>query len=273
MTSHDVVSRVRRALNTKEVGHAGTLDPMATGVLVVMVGEATKLAAYLTAEDKSYEACVQLGVETDSLDADGTQTRVANVPDDWRGRLPDALAAERIRTEQRPPSVSALHVDGERAHARVRRGESVELALRPVAVRAIELMEAGEQSLIVRLDVGKGYYVRAFARDLAEGLGTVAHLTSLRRVRSGAFTLEQAASIDWLASAPLLPIAEAAARALSVVVLSQTGESRARVGKAVAAIDRSPSIDGVQAWLSASGALVAIAEATGDEGRVRRGFS
>jgi tRNA pseudouridine55 synthase len=273
MTSHDVVSRVRRALGTKEVGHAGTLDPMATGVLVVMVGQATKLAAYLTADDKAYEARVLLGVATDSLDADGRVTRVADVPADWQERLPAALDRERARTLQQPPAVSAVHVDGERAHALVRRGEDVVLPLREVGVRALEVFEVAENSLVVKLEVGKGYYVRALARDLAETLGTVGHLTALRRVRSGGFSLEGAVPIDMIAGAPLVSIAEAARRVLPPVLLSDAGEARARVGKAVAAADRAPVIEGVQAWFNGAGALVAIAEATGDEGRVRRGFT
>jgi len=115
--------------------------------------------------------------------------------------------------------------------------------------------------------------VRALARDLAETLGTVGHLTALRRVRSGGFSLEGAVPIDMIAGAPLVSIAEAARRVLPPVLLSDAGEARARVGKAVAAADRAPVIEGVQAWFNGAGALVAIAEATGDEGRVRRGFT
>lgn len=273
MTSHDVVSRVRRARKTREVGHAGTLDPMATGVLVVLVGEATKLAPYLTADDKEYEAEIALGVETDSLDADGNETRRAPVPEKWADRLASATLAERARTSQVPPSVSAVHVDGARAHERVRRGEEVVLAPRDVSVRAIDVLDVGKASLRVKLLVSKGYYVRAFARDLAERLGTVAHLVALRRVRSGVFSLDRASRVEDAEAAPLVSVADAAKAALASVVLTAEGEARARVGKVVGASERSPAIDGVQAWLSESGALVAIAEAAGDVGKVRRGFS
>ena len=137
MTSHDVVAVLRKRLATRKVGHAGTLDPMATGVLVVMVGEATKLGPYLTAEDKRYEAEVTFGVGTDSFDADGEVIAEAPLPEAWategEARLEEALRSEESRTQQLPPALSAIKVKGKSAHARVRAGEEVTLPPRPVS--------------------------------------------------------------------------------------------------------------------------------------------
>jgi tRNA pseudouridine55 synthase len=273
MTSHDVVAITRRARKTREVGHAGTLDPMATGVLVVMVGEATKLASYLTAADKEYECEIALGTETDSFDADGSVVRQIAPPNDWPTRLVLAIQDELSRTSQVPPAVSAVHVDGERAHDRVRRGETVVLAPREVQVRSIDVVAVGPTSVRARLVVSKGYYVRSFARDLAAALGTVGHLVFLRRLRSGSFDLSTAVSTADLASAPLLSVAAAAASCLPVARLTDDGASLARVGKVVPDAEREPAMEGIQAWVDKSTNLVAIGEVTGGFGRVRRGFT
>ncbi len=277
-TSHDVVQRVRRALATREVGHAGTLDPMATGVLVVAVGEATKLVPWLTAADKGYTATLVLGVATDSYDAEGTVVETRTPDPSWRTRLPHALEVERTRREQIPPAFSAIKTDGVRAHERARRGESVELAARPVEVRTLDAsasLDADE--LTIEVAVAKGYYVRSLARDLAAALGTVGHLTALRRTRSGAFTMEEAAPLD----APdlalrLVPLAHAAARALPVARLSGRGTDDARAGRRVAPSDlvREGQALGPHAWLAPDGALVAVGEIEADgSGRVLRGFT
>jgi tRNA pseudouridine55 synthase len=279
-TSHDVVARVRRALATREVGHAGTLDPMATGVLVVAAGEATKLVPWLTAHRKEYEATVALGTETDSLDADGRETRRAP-PDaglldalsESRGpsiapRLRAALEAELARTQQVPPAFSAIQQGGERAHARARRGETVELAPRDVRVHRLELLACSQEPpwLAVRVEVDKGYYVRSLARDLAAALGTLGHLTSLRRTRSGCFTLDEALPLD-------TPPDELAARALPVARLTAVGARDARYGRAVQPGDLDAPAPGPCAWLDAGDALVAVGEVgTDGKGRVLRGF-
>jgi tRNA pseudouridine55 synthase len=289
-TSHDVVARLRRALGTREVGHAGTLDPMATGVLVVLVGEATKLAPYVTAEDKEYEATVELGTETDTLDADGEVVRRIDVGQEAREALRGtreplhpalrrALDLERARTSQVPPAFSAIHTDGERAHAKARRGEAVDLEARAVSVKSLEALGAGLEPapwLTLRLSVGKGYFVRSLARDLAVALGTVGHLVALRRTRSGSFTLEEALVLDTPPdemTARLLPIDVAAARALPVARLNEVGASDARVGRPVRVGDIDARGQGVFAWLDAKGTLVAVGEVLGDgTGRVMRGF-
>lgn len=288
MTSHDVVARVRRAAGQKSVGHAGTLDPMASGVLVVLLGEATKLTPWVTADDKSYTCTLQLGVETTSGDADGDVTasnalspallsaleRAAT--GDEVLELERALTCERARTAQVPPSVSAIHVNGERAYERVRRGEEVVLEPRDVAVRSLEAtgFDAEHGRITCTLHVSKGYYVRAFARDLAVSLGTVAHLTALRRLASGAFPIDDAVALANLTreriEAQLLPCEVAAIRVLPALRLAAEDVVRARQGKRFPWPEELPT--GPHAWLDGAGMLVAVGEAREGLACVTRGF-
>ncbi len=273
LTSHDVVARVRRKLATRRVGHAGTLDPMATGVLVVMVGEATKLAPYLTSNDKHYRAGVQLGTSTDTLDAEGAVVEQAPLPPWWpheaTERVAAALRAEQARTEQAPPIFSAIKIAGRSAHRLARAGKVVELVPRPVAVRSLELGALTDDGrLSVDLRVSKGYYVRAFARDLGAALGTPAHLASLRRLASGGFTLEGAHAPEDVTGDDLIPLAAAAARGLGTAHLTEEGAVRARRGALLGEADFvAPPARGVdgEAWLDPRGGLVAIGarDATG----------
>lgn len=278
-TSHDVVQTIRRALRTSRVGHAGTLDPMATGVLVVCVGEGTKLSPYLTQQTKVYRATIKLGVETDTLDRLGEVTREVPLSDPLRRelergeagpRLLLALEAERTRVEQVPPDVSAIHIDGVRAHERVRRGEAVSLAPRPVSVLRVDLLDCSGLEIHVEVEASKGYYVRSLARDLARGLGTVGHLTSLRRLSSGVFSVKDAVSLLDAGRTPLLSVAQAARRVFPSATLDD-GEARAaRQGKRIAIADRR----GLEAWFDDAGVLIAIAEVGEDGvGRVLRGFA
>jgi tRNA pseudouridine55 synthase len=287
-TSHDVVARVRRALRTRHVGHAGTLDPMATGVLVVAVGEGTKLVPWLTADDKTYEATVRLGIETDTLDAEGAEVARAAVSDEIARALAEvdpvaaspllaqALAGERARTEQVPPAFSAIRVAGQRAHELARAGRlEAELPARPTRVRRLELIgaRADDVELDLRVEAAKGYFVRSLARDLARGLGTVGHLTALRRVRSGAFGASDAVPIDGVTSASLMTVAEAASRALPVTLLDEAGAAAVSFGQRVAPEHMRDPHPCPSAWLDASGRLVAIGELAADgAGRVLRGF-
>lgn len=308
-TSHDVVAVLRRTFRTRQVGHCGTLDPMATGVLVVAVDEGTKLVPFLTSEDKGYEATLRLGVTTDTLDAEGTVTDERSLSGALEEALRhlatdasetalapllrDALRLERGRSEQVPPVFSAVRIDGERAHVLARRGEAPVMPSRPVGVVALEILGGGiapEPHLRLRLAVTKGYFVRSLARDLAEALGTVGHLTALRRTRSGAFDLSRATSVDALFPADgrpvpvedpareairlsLLPLANAASMALPVSRLTAQGVLFAGHGKRVAASDLEAPHPTPSAWLDAEGALVAIGEAAEDgTGRVLRGF-
>jgi tRNA pseudouridine55 synthase len=265
-TSHDVVARVRKRFGTRQVGHAGTLDPMATGVLVVAVGEATKLVPYLTADDKAYEATILLGIETDTLDADGNETSRVRVPDDANERLASALDAERARTEQVPPAYSAIKIGGRRAHDLARKGQAPNLAPREVAVRSLDITSFDGHELHVRLEVAKGYFVRSLARDIAAALGTVGHLTALRRTRSGAFTLADARD-------ELIALEIAAARALPVSTLTDAGVEMAGHGKKIPPSEISEPHARPSAWLDPAGRLVAVGEVDAEGiGRVLRGF-
>ena len=278
-TSHDVVARVRKRLQTREVGHAGTLDPMATGVLVVAVGEATKLVPYLTAEDKAYEATILLGIETDTLDAEGKETKRVPVPPDLVARLHGALDAERARILQVPPAYSAIKIDGQRAHELARQGRPPELAAREVAVRSLEVdnihfetdgdkghLPAGLAEIKVALEVTKGYFVRSLARDLAAALGTVGHLTALRRTRAGQFTLADV-------SDDVVPLDIAATRALPISTLTDTGVVMAGHGKKIPPSELADPHTRPSAWLDAKGHLVAVGEVDAEGlGRVLRGF-
>ena len=181
VSSHDVVAQVRRALWTKRVGHTGTLDPMATGLLVLAVGEGTKLVAHLTEHDKRYACTVQFGVETESLDADGAPTNTAPVPTLDRAALEKLCSEFETKTSQVPPMISAIRVDGERLYKRARRGEVIDVPPRNVILRALRLRAVRECEIDLDVHCGKGFYVRALARDIAHALGTVGHLTMLRR--------------------------------------------------------------------------------------------
>jgi tRNA pseudouridine55 synthase len=280
-TSHDVVLEARRLFKQRTVGHAGTLDPLATGVLLLLLGEATKLSAYLAADDKSYAALVRFGSATDTLDADGRVVeKRAIMPDDLSDAdLESALEVERARTEQVPPSVSALKVQGIAAHRLSRRGEAVTLAPRAVRVSTLELVMRGPDWIVVALSVSKGYYVRSLARDLGQRLGLPAHIEQLRRTASGAFRLEEA--VAWPPRAPpsLLSAAAAAARALPVLELTDEGAERARQGKGLREehFTSPPSADDgpdrPHAWLDRAGELVAVGQRAKEGHAVLRGFN
>lgn len=281
-TSHDIVAQARRLYGTRSVGHAGTLDPAASGVLVLMFGEAKKLSSYLTAQNKAYVADVYFGRSTDSLDADGATVAEQPLPDDWlsTGALTRAVAAERERMLQVPPQVSAIKLGGRPAHRRVRDGEAVELAPRPVHVDAIELLELEGNSARFSLSVSKGYYVRAFARDLGATLGVPAHLSGLRRTQSGAWTLSDALAWPprWEAGtppAPLIATPDAAAACLPSALLTADGVLRAKQGKTLCDSDFSelPLEASVSVWFGPERRLVALGQRSEDGVfRVLRGF-
>ncbi len=235
ITSHGVVGAVRRAFGTRRVGHAGTLDPMATGVLVMLLGEATKLSSVLTTDKKTYEALIKFGFSTDSLDADGTITKRADLPPDFMSaeKLALVLDGERKRNLQIPPQVSAIKVDGQRAYARARKGQVTDLPPRDVAVHQLEVIGQTEDSVSLRLCVSKGYYVRALAKDLGDALGVPSHLAGLRRIQSGPFTIEQAQPWPVDPKAPLMPLGEAARGALTTVQVNEEGAERLKQGKRI----------------------------------------
>jgi tRNA pseudouridine55 synthase len=277
LTSHTVVAQARRLFGRKDLGHAGTLDPMATGVLLLLVGQACKLSGYLTADSKRYAAEVYFGRSTDTLDADGQTIAEAPLAPGQLSleAVTRALAQEQARTAQTPPAVSAIKVDGVRAYALARKGNAPELSPRAVEVLELALLELLPPLLRCELHVSKGYYVRSLARDLGERLALPAHLSALRRLASGPFTLEQAS--PWPVSEPpgLLSLTDAATSVLPVCRIAHADAvARARQGKQLAHQDFSelPSMAGPGAWLSPEGELVAIGSTTGDL-RVLRGFN
>lgn len=275
LTSHDVVAKLRRQLGTRAIGHAGTLDPLATGVLLLLAGEATKLSPYLTLETKSYRAEVRFGLATDTLDIDGHVEREVAVPPGAlaQAALAAALAAERERREQTPPVISAIQVGGERAHRLARRGEAPELPARPVRVVRLELGAVQDDRIEVEVTATKGYYVRALARDLGERLGLPACLSALRRTESGGFTLAEALVWPVPAGAVPLSVLAAARRCLPSVELSPAGAQRARLGQALAPehFVAPPAPEGPSAWTYEE-ALVAVGARRDESFRVLRGF-
>ena len=197
-TSHDVVGRTRRLARTKKVGHAGTLDPMATGVLVLGIGRATRLLGHLTLTDKAYDATVRLGATTITDDAEGDvleRRDASGVSDEALAAAVGELTGE---LDQVPSAVSAVKVAGVRSYARVRAGEDVALAPRQVRVARFDVLARRGDDVDVRVEVSSGTYVRALARDLGAALGVGAHLTALRRTRVGPFALEAARSLEEL---------------------------------------------------------------------------
>ncbi|MCW2501375.1 MAG: tRNA pseudouridine(55) synthase TruB [Frankiales bacterium] len=198
-TSHDVVGRTRRLARTRKVGHAGTLDPMATGVLLLGIGKATRLLGHLALTDKTYEATVRLGQTTVTDDAEGdvlASTDASHVTD---AALAAQIAVLTGALQQVPSSVSAVKVDGVRSYARVRAGEQVELKARSVTVSVFEVLGRRGDEVDVRVDCTSGTYIRALARDLGAALGVGGHLTALRRTRVGPFGLDQARTLEQLA--------------------------------------------------------------------------
>ncbi|MCF6470068.1 tRNA pseudouridine(55) synthase TruB [Nonomuraea sp. MG754425] len=217
-TSHDVVAKMRRLAGTRRVGHAGTLDPMATGVLVVGVEKATRLLGHLTLTEKVYEATIRLGVRTNTDDAEGEVIATASAAQVTAAEVHKGVAALTGEIMQVPPQVSAIKVNGERAYKKARAGEEVELAARPVTVRRFDVLDIRAAGDVVDVDAvvtcSSGTYIRSLARDLGAALGVGGHLTKLRRTRVGPYDLSLARSIEQLAEeCVILPIGQAVAAA------------------------------------------------------------
>jgi len=287
-TSHDVVNRMRRVLGERRIGHAGTLDPGATGVLVLLVGRATRLARFLSGADKTYDAVVRLGQRTDSGDAHGTPVGPPHAgPFPSSSDIERALGTFRGAFLQRPPAFSAKHVDGTRSHRIARSARRAGAAVAeesrpdPVAVTAHEITVLAVDGCDISLRVvcSAGFYVRSLADDLGERLGTGAHLRSLRRVSSGHFGLNRALALEEAerdpgrAAASILPMAEAIP-ALAAVTLTPEGVRRALHGRDLGPAEVSGNMlvrmgqtgrDGETASyvrvLDPAGELIAIAEA------------
>ncbi|MFI6926164.1 tRNA pseudouridine(55) synthase TruB [Nonomuraea spiralis] len=217
-TSHDVVARMRRIAGTRRVGHAGTLDPMATGVLVVGVEKATRLLGHLALTEKVYEATIRLGVSTNTDDAEGETTATASAAEVSAAEVHKGVEALTGAIMQVPPQVSAIKVNGQRAYKMARAGEEVALAARPVTVYGFDVLDVRPAGDVVDVDAvvtcSSGTYIRALARDLGAALGVGGHLTRLRRTRVGPYDLSLARTVDQLAEeCVVLPIGAAVAAA------------------------------------------------------------
>jgi tRNA pseudouridine55 synthase len=251
LTSHDVVQHVRRAFGTRSVGHTGTLDPFATGLLVVLVGQATRLARFVEAQPKTYLATARLGVRTSTDDLLGEVLGPALARPVPETRVRQELAGFLGTQLQRPPPFSAKRIGGERSYRKARRGESVELAEVTVTVHRVELVTYQAPEVTFRLQVSAGTYVRAVARDLGERLGVGAHLTSLRREAIGPLRVESAVSLEQLGPAALMPPARVLG-AMPAVSLSESEVEAVRHGR--------PVVDSGEAGKRGSGEAVALLE-------------
>jgi tRNA pseudouridine55 synthase len=287
-TSHDVVAVARRVLGTKAIGHTGTLDPMATGVLVLAVGEATKLVNLLGASDKRYEATLALGAATTSLDADGEVTGEAAVPPLELAGVREVAARFVGTIDQEVPAVSAVKVAGQALHKLARKGREVTAPVRKVTVHELEVRALREREVHLSVRCGKGFYVRSLARDLAVALGTLGHLSALRRTHNGAFTLAGAVDFERLRAAArgteaeraevraqLIPF-ERVCRELPHVVLAPEAVEHVRHGRTFElALVRSGAEllgDEPAVALDEAGAPLALLTRSGDRARVSRGF-
>lgn len=201
MTSHDVVAITRKALNTKKIGHCGTLDPMATGLLMLVIGHATKIQDLLMSEDKVYEGTMTLGQRTSSQDKEGEVLEIREVGNYSETQIREAFDSFHGDFEQLPPMVSAIKMDGVPLYKLARKGQEVERKLRPVKVTAYEIHNISLPEIDFRVECSKGFYVRTYANDIGEKLGCGAHLSALRRTKSGKFTLERSVTVAQLKEA------------------------------------------------------------------------
>ena len=263
-TSHDVVAKVRKAVGTKKVGHAGTLDPLATGLLVLGIESGTKLLTFLVGADKTYEATIRLGQQTISDDSESGVIKSAD-PDEI-AKISDGDVAREIAKltgviMQTPSSVSAIKVDGKRAYDLVRAGEEVQLKSREVKIHSFEILSftrvSGFLDLQVRVECSSGTYIRALARDLGNLLGVGGHITALRRTKVGHFDVTEANSIEELDGLRVTGLATAAKQLFPVIELTDSEVTDLVHGKR---IPGKTEVTGIAAGLSKSGKLVAVLE-------------
>ena len=263
-TSHDVVAKVRKAVGTKKVGHAGTLDPLATGLLVLGIESGTKLLTFLVGADKTYEATIRLGQQTISDDSESEV--IASASAEEIAKLSDEDIAREIAKltgvlMQTPSSVSAIKVAGKRAYDLVRAGEEVELKAREVKIYGFEMLSvarvSGFMDVQVRVECSSGTYIRALARDLGNLLGVGGHITALRRTKVGHFDVTQANSIEELGELRLTELAAAAKQLFPVIELTESEVTDLIHGKRISG---KSEVTGLAAGLSTSGKLVAVLE-------------
>ena len=275
-TSHDAVARTRRLAGTRKVGHAGTLDPMATGLLILGINSSTRLLTFIVGLDKEYLATIRLGARTETDDAEGEQ--LTRAPEATVALIePAAVAAGISRLtgaiSQQPSAVSAIKVDGKRAYARVRDGEDVQLPSRPVTVGAFELLSStavdGFLDLEVRVECSSGTYIRALARDLGDALGVGGHLTALRRTRIGPFRIENAQPLAELdVAAGLIDPADAATRVLGRLDLTEQQAIDLGHGKRIEVeVAGDAGIAAPLAAIAPGGRLVGLVELRGTHAR------
>lgn len=263
-TSHDVVAKVRKAVGTKKVGHAGTLDPLATGLLVLGIESGTKLLTFLVGADKTYEATIRLGQQTISDDSESDV--IASASPEELAKLSDEDIAREIAKltgviMQTPSSVSAIKIDGKRAYDLVRAGEQVELKAREVTIYRFEMLSVARVSgfldVQVKVECSSGTYIRALARDLGASLGVGGHITALRRTKVGHFDVTEANSIEELGELRLTELAAAAKQLFPVVELTDSEVTDLIHGKRISG---KSEVAGLAAGLSMSGKLVAVLE-------------
>ncbi|TDC56994.1 tRNA pseudouridine(55) synthase TruB [Jiangella ureilytica] len=268
-TSHDVVARIRRLAGTRRVGHAGTLDPMATGVLVVGIGKATKLLGHLALTEKEYDATVRLGATTVTEDAEGEVTATADASAVTDAAVADGVAALTGPIQQVPSAVSAVKIDGVRSYHRVRSGENVDLPPRDVVVSRFDVLATRRDGPYVDLDVSvacsSGTYIRALARDLGASLGVGGHLTALRRTAVGPYRLDRAHTLEALAEdLVVLPIADAAAAAFPRLDVDAATAGKVAHGMPLPAMGLGP---GPVAVFGPDGTLLSLAEDRGSRAK------
>lgn len=266
LTSHGVVSKVRKALDTRKVGHAGTLDPMATGVLVVGVGRATRLLGYLTAHEKRYQATIRLGACTTTDDADGdiletaSRSKIDAVSDDDIGQVLTAMIGEVWQT---PSAVSAIKVDGKRAHALVRAGQDPKLSARRVLIKSLAVSDISREvderrgwiDIVVDVQCSAGTYIRAIARDLGQELGVGGYLTTLRRTQSGPFAIDEAVALDSVdIQRRMMSLSEVANRCFPCLALDAAQARAAASGLRIEL-----PLSGLTALTDPNGSLIALA--------------
>lgn len=262
ITSHDVVNQVRRRFGTRRVGHAGTLDPLATGLLVVAVGPATRFLQYLPLEPKQYLGRFQFGVSTDSYDSEGAVTSEREVPDDLLLRIEQCLPSFQGLIQQLPPMYSAVKVAGKPLYHYARSGKDLKREPRSVHIGAYDVVEVGESWIDFRITCSGGTYIRTLAHDLGEAIGCGAHLTGLRRERVGRYDLGNAKPLSDVTPDDLIPLVEAL-RPMRMVSLDDVQVAAIREGRALKMVPEGP-LEHVYGLLDPDGNLFSVARVLND---------
>ncbi|WP_036258891.1 tRNA pseudouridine(55) synthase TruB [Methylocapsa aurea] len=260
MTSTHAVSRLKRIFNAKKAGHAGTLDPLASGILPIAFGEATKTVPFVQDGEKAYRFTVRWGAETDTDDSDGKVTAQSDIRPAQAAIL-DQLPQFIGTIQQKPPAFSAIKINGERAYDLARDGETPDLAFRPVTIHSLDLVHAGPDEAIFEARCGKGTYVRAIARDLGRLLGCFGHVTALRRTRVGPFVEADAVALADLAEGPIeartLRRVEAGLMEMPRVVVDRDAAAKLRRGQSVLLRGQDAPLDG-SAYAACGGVVIAV---------------